>query len=75
MGQYKFEVVHKDLVHNEETLRVTMKFYEENLFDVIAQFEAFLRGAGFYLPEGHTLDFVREDDPRTNTKNSTEDNS
>lgn len=44
-----------------DTHVVRHDFNAENIYEVVEQFELFLKGAGYY-PQGH-LDFVEDDEP------------
>ena len=59
MPKFSFVCEHENFCGESES-RVTFQFEKESLFDVIEEFERFLKGAGFVF-EGQ-LDFVKEDE-------------
>jgi hypothetical protein len=49
MPKMTFIAQHKDLLTNTEKYNITVDSYADSLYEIIENFELFLRGSGFYL--------------------------
>ena len=56
--KYIFKQIDNISGHSAET---TVEFSADTLSDVLQQFELFIRGCGFFPPEGN-LDYVQDED-------------
>lgn len=63
MPKFTLIAEHTDLYGKPTSHKVTHEFNVDTLDQVLENFDLFIRGCGFFPPQGATLDYIEDDFP------------
>ena len=63
MPKFTFIGEHTNIYGKPDGTKVTYEFTVDSLNDVLEHVDLFIRGCGFFPPQGATLDYIEDDFP------------